>query len=330
MHRVCGEYISVEAESFLNKLGVDTTASSRIHQLLVSAPSGRTLRSPLDSGGFGMSRYELDRQLYELALKSGVSVQTNCSVESIENVSTNQIVKTADGRFFRAALAISAHGKRSSLDRYWNRTFFKKRSPYVGVKYHIRSDFDTSTIALHNFLDGYCGFSAIENNAYCLCYLSSRENLRKHGSIKKMEEAVLWRNPHLKKIWQESEFLWEEPLVINEISFSPKTRIENGVFQVGDSAGMIAPLCGNGMSMALHGAKLLSEFILDTKSLDSNRIFSDYERVWKREFSTRLLVGRIIQGMFGSESMTNAMIRVLSLSPAATRGIIRLTHGTSF
>jgi flavin-dependent dehydrogenase len=32
---------------------------------------------------------------------------------------------------------------------------------------------------------------------------------------------------------------------------------------VGDSVGMIHPLCGNGMAMAIHSAKILSELLGD-------------------------------------------------------------------
>ncbi len=57
------------------------------------------------------------------------------------------------------------------------------------------------------------------------------------------------------------EFLYDEPLTISRISFNKKTQIENHVLMIGDTAGLIAPLCGNGMSMALHSSKLAFEEI---------------------------------------------------------------------
>jgi len=69
--------------------------------------------------------------------------------------------------------------------------------------------------------------SAIEADRYCLCYLTTRENVRTYGSIPAMEQAVLFRNPHLKQLFKEAEFLYEKPEVINEISFAPKQAVEN-------------------------------------------------------------------------------------------------------
>src|SRR5690606_28139952 len=149
----------------------------------------------------------------------------------------------------------------SNLDRQLNRKFFFKRSPYIGVKYHIRTDFPSDLIALHNFKDGYCGISKIEDDQYCLCYLSSRSNLKDHGNIKEMEENVLFRNNNLKYIFENSDFLYNKSEVINEICFEKKEAVYDHLLFCGDAAGMISPLCGNGMAMAIHSAKILSELI---------------------------------------------------------------------
>jgi flavin-dependent dehydrogenase len=89
--------------------------------------------------------------------------------------------------------------------------------------------------------------------------LTTRENLRKYKNVSEMERNILWKNPHLKKIFLEAEFLYDKPEVINEISFSPKKQIENHIIMIGDTAGFITPLCGNGMAMAIHGAKLFQK-----------------------------------------------------------------------
>jgi hypothetical protein len=83
----------------------------------------------------------------------------------------------------------------------------KREKNYVGIKYHINIDFPNDLIELHNFADGYCGISKIENNRYCLCYLSGSENLKKYkGDIKKMEEQVLMKNPFFKRVFQQGCF----------------------------------------------------------------------------------------------------------------------------
>ncbi len=286
-HRVCGEYVSNEVKPFLRSLGADVEELNPAHisKLTVTSPYGTKLETPLDMGAFGISRYNFDLFLYQLAVRKGCKTKLNTQVQQIVFEDDHFKLKLSDGKEEQAKIVIGSFGKRANLDRSLNRSFFNRRSPYIGVKYHIKTDFPKDRIALHNFKDGYCGISAIEEDKYCFCYLTTRENLKRTGSIEEMEKTILYRNPHLKSIFENSKFLFEKPEVINEISFEKKTTIEDHIFMSGDSAGMITPLCGNGMSMAIHSAKILSDCILkyykngvferEKAKKEYNKLFSD-------------------------------------------------------
>ena len=120
---------------------------------------------------------------------------------------------------------------------------------FIGVKYHVKADFPNDVIALHNFEDGYCGISQIEDGKHCICYLTKASNLKKAGTIEKMEAEILSENPHLKKLFGSVTKLYNTPVTISQISFSKKQCVENNVLMLGDAGGMITPLCGNGMSI---------------------------------------------------------------------------------
>src|SRR5690349_12812097 len=66
-HKVCGEYVSNEVLPYLRRLGADPAelGPAAISKFLLSSPGGLTLTSPLDLGGFGVSRYLLDDFLYK-------------------------------------------------------------------------------------------------------------------------------------------------------------------------------------------------------------------------------------------------------------------------
>ena len=70
-----------------------------------------------------------------------------------------------------------------------------------------------------------------------------------------MEREILSKNPHLEKIISERQSFYEQPITISQVSFNKKTQVENHVLMLGDAAGLIAPLSGNGMSMAMHSGK---------------------------------------------------------------------------
>src|SRR5207244_4051444 len=85
LHKVCGEYISLESWNFLKRMGVrlDDLELPIIKKLLLSDSRGNTYSFNLPLGGFGISRYLLDHTLYKLAVSKGVKVHTKLKVESI-------------------------------------------------------------------------------------------------------------------------------------------------------------------------------------------------------------------------------------------------------
>jgi flavin-dependent dehydrogenase len=187
-HRVCGEYVSNEVLPYLRRLGADPAelAPAAISRFELSSPAGRVLRSPLDLGGFGISRYRLDDFLYERALGAGVEFVLPATVADVKFDAAADLhhVTLADGRHLWARLVLGTYGKRAALDRQLGRAFFGQRSPYLGVKYHLRlPGFGRDVIALHNFRDGYAGISAVEDDRLCFCYMTTRANLKTAGSL---------------------------------------------------------------------------------------------------------------------------------------------------
>jgi flavin-dependent dehydrogenase len=267
-----------------------------------------------------------------MAQSRGVNFILGTSVANVTFTDDQFTVQLADGRQLNSKIVIGAYGKRANLDRQFNRQFFRQRSPYMGVKYHLRTNFPKDTIALHNFSDGYAGLSAVENNRYCFCYLTTRNNLKKHGTIAQMEVSVLQQNPHLRYIFRNSDFLYDQPEVINEISFAPKSCLENHVLMCGDAAGLITPLCGNGMAMAIHGAKIISEHVHQYLTGQYSRLQLEqaYARHWNQQFNFRLKVGRRIQQLFGRPVLSEVAVTLCKNLPGALNFLMKKTHGHPF
>ncbi len=147
-----------------------------------------------------------------------------------------------------------------------------------------------------------------------------------------MEKVVLSKNPFLKKIFSESEFLFKAPVTISQISFAKKTQVEDHVLLLGDASGMITPLCGNGMSMAFHSAKIAFENIdlFLKQNISREKMESQYQNQWQKLFKNRLRYGRIIQKLFGRQRGTDLFIHVLKYFPFLVRSMIKMTHGREF
>jgi flavin-dependent dehydrogenase len=342
-HRVCGEYIAMESWGFLERLGVPLADMKlpKINKLRVSAPNGNYFSDEMASGGFGISRYTLDNLLAQIAISQNVTLYQNTTVENVtfseDNLDKNTQITTSNG-IFGAKIVCGAFGKKSNLDVQLKREFVENTKTatqnYVGVKYHIElNGFPKDLIELHNFKNGYCGISAIEEDKTCLCYLTTSQNLKANNNdIKLMEENILMKNPFLHKYFSTAKFLYDKPLVISQISFLPKKAIENNIFMLGDAAGMITPLCGNGMTMAMQGASILSDFLIAFFQEKINRkdLEESYQKSWNNHFSMRLRAGRNIQNLFGKEIITNLAINFLKPFPRIRKGLISLTHGENY
>lgn len=337
-HKVCGEYLSLENWNFLQDLEVPLSDMQLpiISRLLVSAPNGKSIESRLPLGGFGLSRYTIDSLLAGIARKNGVRVVEDCKVSDIIYRNGSFVIFTSKGET-EATVAAGTFGKRSNLDVKWKREFTKRKpnplNHYLAVKYHVRISAPSDQIALHNFENGYCGFSQVDDNRHCLCYLTTAANLRRNkNDIQEMEKTILMKNPFLDEIFSTAEFLYEEPLTISRISFNKKTQVENHVLLIGDASGMITPLCGNGMSMALHGSKLAFEEIVSFLQGKINRYEMEmqYTQQWERHFSSRMQAGRIIQRFFGSNTLSNTLVNGLKPFPKVVSYLIRQTHGNPF
>jgi menaquinone-9 beta-reductase len=336
-HKVCGEYISLESWEFLIQLGVPLQDMNLpvINSLFLTAPNGKSFKTNLPLGGFGISRHQLDWLLAQIVKQNGVHLFEETKVDDVTFDVVHQVY--FHSKKIKASVCCAAFGKRSNLDVKWQRNFLsasdKRLANYVGIKYHVKTDWETNVIGLHNFEKGYCGISKIEEDKYCLCYMTNAANLkRSNNNISELEETILYKNPHLKRIFLNSEKCDSTPVTISQINFNKKTQIEDHVLMLGDSAGMITPLCGNGMSIALHTSKIAAELIKDflKKKISRAQMETFYQKQWEHHFSKRLKTGRTLQGLFGSKRLSNLFVGAFKLLPGLAKPVIKMTHGKPF
>lgn len=330
-HKVCGEYLSNEVLPYLRQLGVDVDEvhPSRIHRFLFSTVSGKKIESELPLGGFGASRYALDSLLYRQATRSGVDVRQE-QVDSVQFEQDVFRVCTSAGRTYRATIVIGAYGKRSFLDKQLRRGFIQQESPWMGVKAHYQAQFPDDLVSLHHFVGGYCGLCQVENNVVNACYLTNYNSFKPYKNIGVFQQQVMSENPFLKDFFANATPLFDKPLTISQISFAKKPPVEQHMLMCGDTAGVIHPLCGNGMAMAIHSAKLVSELIaayVGGAITSRSALEQAYTVAWNREFKKRLATGRIVQSFLQNATMASVLLSSLQRLPSALPMLIKQTHG---
>jgi len=330
-HKVCGEYISNEVLPYLKWLDAEPAIlkPALIGRLKFSTVAGKSITAKLPLGGFGISRYALDNFLYEKFNSKGGQVITD-RVTGVFTEKNNFLTALASGKKISAAQVIGAYGKRSGLDLKMQRNFMQVKSPFLAVKAHYEGEFEPDLVALHNFNGGYCGVSKVEEQKINICYLADYSTFMKYKSISSYQEKVLYQNKALQQIFESSRLLFEKPLTISQLSFGAKEAVLDHILMIGDTAGLIHPLCGNGMAMAIHSAKICSELLVQFfKGTIKTRAMLEqqYTAAWNHHFKSRLRTGTALSALLRKEKLSNMMMTAMVNIPAILPMIIRKTHG---
>jgi flavin-dependent dehydrogenase len=115
---------------------------------------------------------------------------------------------------------------------------------------------------------------------------------------------------------------------IAQVPFGPKPAVEGDLLLAGDAAGLIAPLAGDGIAMALRGGALAAEHLAAFLSdqMQPADLRAAYARAWQREFGPRLRLARLSQSFLLRPALFNLALRLLNASPALGRYFVAHTR----
>ena len=329
-HKVCGEFISNEIWNYFQilDLNIEALHPTKIDTTLLSTSDGRTIESKLPLGGFGISRYTLDNYLYQKVKELGGTV-LHGNVIDVSFSNDLFTISTDESLQFQTKVVLGSFGKRSNMDIQLQRKFILQKSPWLAVKAHYQFPFPDNVVALHNFEGGYCGVSKVENNTINVCYLAKFSTFKKHKDLTEFQQKVVSKNPYLNKVFKDGKLLFEKPLTISQISFEDKPKIENHMLMLGDAAGMIHPLCGNGMAMAIHSAKIASELTTDFlfEKITRTQFEKQYIYQWNKTFQSRVRFGKILSKILLNPFLSKVVMKSVLSFPFLLPFIIKKTHG---
>jgi menaquinone-9 beta-reductase len=337
VHKMCGEFLSPESSRLLRDLGIDgeveASGAVPIREVAITAPSGATWRAPLPRPGIGVSRWTLDPLLFGAATAAGAEGLQGAKVSAVEGkIGDGFRVAFAVGgepREARSRLVFGAYGKRSRMDRVLDRDLGGARHAFVAFKAH-HSGLDLGDrVELHAFTGGYCGMSHVERGLVNVCLVARTDTLRASGrTFEAMRDGVMRENPALAARFDRLKIATDRVVSASQIPFVEKGPVARGVLMVGDTAGMIAPLCGDGMAMALCSAEIaagLADRYLRGASSGED-LAADYTRAWRRRFSARLRLGRLLQSGLFRPLPARVGLAVLNATPWLGRALVAATR----
>lgn len=331
--KLCGEFLSTEVSALCDHLGLhDRLAGGRareIRRLRATSPQGCVFEAPLPGSAMAISRHTLDAAFFDRAHEAGAELREGCTVRSVSGSMGSGFTVSFDGGSARGRVVFGAHGRRDILDRRLNRRFLRDTSPYVAFKAHFVGLDLADRIELHSFPGGYCGLLTEDHGVVNVCWVSHSRALKAaKGSPDRMIDTILWSNPHLAERLDRLDRI-NEFHAASQLFFHRKTLFDDDVCMIGDAAGMIAPLCGDGMAMAIQSGMLASrcaEAFLDGRT-DASGFQAAYRKHWRRRFAARMWLGRMLHKAYVRPAISNLGVRAANLLPAVAGAVIRATRG---
>lgn len=247
---LCGGFLSWRTLALLERLGVDPDAlgRSRVTRVRVFA-GGRCAESMLPQPALGVSRHRLDTVLLHRARKQGAAIEQGVAVRTL-----NGAAQTDDGAAITHDALFLASGKHDVRGAA-RPSEARGSDPAIGLRVRLPAApalarMVSDAVELHLFDRGYAGIVQQEDGSVNLCLAARRSRLREAG-----DPAAL-----LKAIGNEAAALgdrlaWLDGQAIDAVANVPYGwRAEPGgagLFRLGDQAGVIPSLAGEGIAIAL-------------------------------------------------------------------------------
>lgn len=308
-HKICGEFLSTEAQAHLAALGFDIgrLGGAPIDRLRLVAGT-RTVETKLPFRAVGVTRRVLDEALLAHAAAAGARVRRGVAVRSIDRNS----LETSDGPLTAPTLLL-ASGKHDI--RGVKRDTAGTIDGLIGFKQYFRvSAAAARALAGHIevilFDGGYAGLQLVEGGVANLCLLIEREAYDAGGGWPRLL-ATLLEEPRLRARLGDAESLLERPLTISGVPYGFVDRGGDPAFRLGDQAGVIPSFSGDGMSIALHSARLAAAVVADGGDART------YARAFRRDCAAQIGRATWLQRAGSTRPGRMALMTGLSLVPRA-------------
>jgi flavin-dependent dehydrogenase len=315
--KLCGEFLSYDALPILERLGLldklDGLGATNISRCRVI--SGKTTYEfELPAPARGISRLRFDNLLFETALASGARRFDGWAAELLPRshaASQVGLFRGEDRFILNPRVIVGAWGRWGRNDHVLKREFVSEHAGrHFGFKRHYRGPSASEVIELHSFDRGYLGVSGIEEGATNICGLVHESRLKGlKGGWESFTQQLASEQGSLQTLFAshtpvDREFLSSEPVI-----FVPKSAAEDGIFMVGDAAGLVDPLTGNGMAMALQSALIAAPRILE-RLQGSSEAERSYEIRFREFFGTRLWWSRRVAFLLSRPALLSPLLRL--------------------
>lgn len=305
--KACGEGLMPHGMEQLNRLGIHL---ERVHpfrgiRYIQGKSPSIVAQGHFKRGvGYGVRRVELSRAMLKRAEALGVDWRYE-SARDVTVLADGVSVNGVDGRYL-----LAADGLNSSLSRQFGMRLKHQRTPRYGMRQHFSTPPWTDHVEVYWCEDGEAYVTPVDANTVGVAFLFNKP---------KQFDTLLDGLPDLKNRLGEpaSELRGAGP-------FYQRThrRVHGRLLLIGDAAGYVDPLTGEGLSVGFKTATLAVD------SIARNRP-ADYERAWGAAMRRYNLMTHGLLWLTQRRWIRRHLVRILRRLPWLFNMSLRLLGGAS-
>ncbi len=345
--KVCGEFVSATAMPLLRDLGVAESflrlAGPEVRQVglfvndsILTSDMPRADTGGEGAGGWGraLGREHLDQLLLRHAAEAGATVWQPWTATALDREGGRHVCRIVardkqDVATLRAPVVILAHGSwdPGSLPTQTVR-HARRPSDLFAFKAHFRDTYlPAGLMPLLVFPGGYGGMVHTDGDRLSLSCCIRRKDLDRCRRARPQAGAAEAVFEHIRSSCRGArEALADARLDGAWLSVGPIRPVLHarglaGTFLIGNAAGEAHPIIAEGITMALHSARLLCDLLIGRqqeawagRALPS--IARAYAAGWRRNFSSRLYAGSLFAALARTTTGADAVAAALGRFPA--------------
>lgn len=303
--KICGEYLCPLGLQLLKEEGVANEIVGdflKLKGMLIVTAEGTEVvtefPSPEIYQGVSVNRAVFDANLIKRAQLSGAQVKMSAEVKQIYRSGEHWVVESSQGTF-TARVLIGADGRRSVVSKCLDNDL---ENDGKRVAIHAFATLSQESIRqgeMHLFSDGaYIGINPTGTREVNFSLVLDAVELQKLGGPFKALNAYLAKSVNLSRRFD--VFANEEQIKATfPIQHRTKTIIPSqNVALIGDAAGFVDPLTGEGMYNALLSSQILAnEIILGLKKsmFVQKNTFENYQSQYSKVLQHKIMLNRFFQ-----------------------------------
>ncbi len=357
--KLCGEFLSPEVLGYLEETGsadrVRALGGAPIRSLAVFAPRGRPVRRGFPGSPIGLNRRDFDDTLRLTAIARGAEWRTRRVLGVARSDFFDVTVEQDGDRVTYSARAVVDAGGRQGISGRAGRRFDgyapatavadldggrgdglkaeRGSRRFVAFKRHYRSDAPLAGLEMYAFRGGYCGVSPISARVANVCLLIETTRIRvsdpsEGGLADRLINDLRATHAGFAQRMSQLTPIDRGYLSASGFHFDRSRPTPASWIAVGDAAGEIAPVCGDGIAIALRSAALAARALytyLDGRS-GWEQARAAYAAEWRREFARRRRLGAALQEVLLRPRLAGGLLWAARRAPVLADLLIRGTR----